>query len=73
MKSGLEGRNNDAVADGVPARDGGVSMKSGLEGRNNDVGRAYATPLRIVSMKSGLEGRNNETAPPGQGRFLLSQ
>ena len=51
----------------------GVSMKSGLEDRNNDVGRAYATPLRIVSMKSGLEGRNNETAPPGQGRFLLSQ
>ena len=34
MKSGLEGRNNIAIPDGV-AEDVVVSMKSGLEGRNN--------------------------------------
>ena len=35
MKSGLEGRNNDAVAETDIPTSELVSMKSGLEGRNN--------------------------------------
>ena len=36
MKSGLEGRNNDAEDGQGGGGDAVVSMKSGLEGRNNN-------------------------------------
>ena len=54
MKSGLEGRNNDAGQPGLGnAVD--VSMKSGLEGRNN----LLVMVGRCVSARPGL----NEVRP----------
>ena len=59
MKSGLEGRNNEAMGRVCSAGIGEVSMKSGLEGRNNPVLTVVVVLSVVVSMKSGLEGRNN--------------
>ena len=48
MKSGLEGRNNDAERKGLgDAVD--VSMKSGLEGRNNGSPRKAALTRNFTS------------------------
>ena len=60
MKSGLEGRNNPAMAALLlETLLTAVSMKSGLEGRNNSARIISTTAHPVVSMKSGLEGRNN--------------
>ena len=58
MKSGLEGRNNQATQVLLPLPKI-VSMKSGLEGRNNPDSSLVFDMRESVSMKSGLEGRNN--------------
>ena len=59
MKSGLEGRNNEATIMEAWWNWFAVSMKSGLEGRNNAWTAGKLAVQTVVSMKSGLEGRNN--------------
>ena len=59
MESGLEDRNNPAVAERGVTVTAFVSMESGLEDRNNCPYQNGLHAEVLVSMESGLEDRNN--------------
>ena len=66
MKSGLEGRNNDAWRRAAPYATS-VSMKSGLEGRNNLT--SHHIPPNLITSLNEVRPRRPEQWLASEGRL----